>query len=98
MSDDGHDAVQAALRVPVVRLSDQLVLFCRSLVHDLTSKGYICSRDTKSRDQDALLVLFQQADMSFIGPIEHRMDRVHAGEMHISLTQSWSRMASSWAL
>ncbi|KAG0280983.1 hypothetical protein BGZ96_001334 [Linnemannia gamsii] len=60
MSDDERDVVQAALCVPVVRLSDQLMSFCRSLVHDLTSKGYICSRNTKSRDQDALLVLLQQ--------------------------------------
>jgi hypothetical protein len=60
MSDEDHDAVLDAPRVPVVRLSDHLMLFCRSLVHDLTSKGYIRSRHTKSRDQDALLVLFQQ--------------------------------------
>jgi hypothetical protein len=61
VSDDDHEVVQATLRVAIVRLSDELVLFCRSLVHDLTSKGYIRSRDTKSRSQDALLVLFQQA-------------------------------------
>ncbi|KAF9292065.1 hypothetical protein BGZ74_000281 [Mortierella antarctica] len=62
MSDDDHDALQAALCVPVVRLSDQHMLFCRSLVHDLTSKGYICSHVTKSRDQDALLVLSNKCE------------------------------------
>ncbi|KAG0221760.1 hypothetical protein BGW42_007325, partial [Actinomortierella wolfii] len=61
ISDNDHDAIQDALRVPVVRLPDQLVFFCRSLEHDLTSTGYIRSRETKSRDQDALLVLYQQA-------------------------------------
>ncbi|KAG0247695.1 hypothetical protein BG011_001058 [Mortierella polycephala] len=77
MSDDDYDAVQAALRVPVVRLSDQLVLFCRSLVHDLTSKGYICSRDTKSRDQDALLVLLQRALLTFAFPAYHQRYEFH---------------------
>ncbi|KAK3810467.1 MAG: hypothetical protein J3R72DRAFT_463841 [Linnemannia gamsii] len=59
--DEDHDAIQDALRISVIRLSDPLVLFCRSLEHDMKSTGYIRSRETHSRDQDALLVLFQQA-------------------------------------
>ncbi|KAF9080235.1 hypothetical protein BGX23_002473, partial [Mortierella sp. AD031] len=89
MSDDDHDAVQSALCVPVVRLSDQLVLFCRSLVHDLTSKGYICSRDIKSRDQDALLVLLQQASQKLprrFLPFKHlRNEDTHAHSVLDSL-------------
>ncbi|KAG0258820.1 hypothetical protein DFQ27_004421, partial [Actinomortierella ambigua] len=61
MSDEDHDALHDALHVPVVRLSDQLVLFCRSLVEDMKSKGYIRSRNTTSRDQNSLLMLLQQA-------------------------------------
>ncbi|KAI1288593.1 hypothetical protein EDD11_009896, partial [Mortierella claussenii] len=61
VSDKDYDTIQDALHVPVVRLLDHLVLFCRSLEHDMTSAGYIRSRNTKSRDEDALLVLFQQA-------------------------------------
>ncbi|KAF9344755.1 hypothetical protein BGX34_005361 [Mortierella sp. NVP85] len=60
MSDDEHNAIHDALHFPVARLPDQSVLFCCSLEHELTSKGYIKSRET-SRDQDALLILFQQA-------------------------------------
>jgi hypothetical protein len=61
MSDENHAVVQTVMCVPVIRLSDQLVLFCRSLLHDLKSKGYISSRETKSREQDTLLVLLQEA-------------------------------------
>ncbi|KAF9274266.1 hypothetical protein BGZ88_003146 [Linnemannia elongata] len=82
VSDDDHEVVQATLRVAIVRLSDELVLFCRSLVHDLTSKGYIRSRDTKSRSQDALLVLFQQASQKLpvrFLPFKHlRNEDTHA--------------------
>ncbi|KAG0047172.1 hypothetical protein BGZ89_005028 [Linnemannia elongata] len=82
VSDDDHEVVQATLRVAIVRLSDELVLFCRSLVHDLTSNGYIRSRDTKSRSQDALLVLFQQASQKLpvrFLPFKHlRNEDTHA--------------------
>jgi len=57
-----HDALQA-LRVPVIHLSDHLVLFCRSLERDILSSGYIKSRDTASREHDAMLGLFQQASL-----------------------------------
>ncbi|KAF9582371.1 hypothetical protein BGW38_000291, partial [Lunasporangiospora selenospora] len=82
MSDNDHATVQASLCVPVIRLSDQLVLFCRTLVHDLKSKGYICSRDSKSRDQNDLLVLFQQASQKlpirFLPFIHLRNEDTHA--------------------
>ncbi|KAG0306190.1 hypothetical protein BGZ97_000841 [Linnemannia gamsii] len=89
MSDDGHAVVQAALSVPVLRLSDHLVLLCRSLLHDLKSKGYISSRDTKSREQDTLLVLFQQASQKLpirFLPFKHlRNEDTHAHSVLDSL-------------
>ncbi|KAG0230838.1 hypothetical protein BGW42_000663 [Actinomortierella wolfii] len=60
MTDEDHDTIQHALSVPIARLSHHHLWFCRDLELDLTSEGYIKSRDTKSRDLDALLVLFQQ--------------------------------------
>ncbi|KAG0364764.1 hypothetical protein BGZ54_007177 [Gamsiella multidivaricata] len=63
ISSTDHDALQEALRIPVIRLSDHLVLFCRSLERDILSLGYIKSRDTASRDHDIMLGLFQQASL-----------------------------------
>jgi hypothetical protein len=60
LSEREHNAIHDALHCPVTRLPDQSVLFCCSLERELTSKGYIKSRET-SGDQDALLILFQQA-------------------------------------
>ncbi|KAF9900351.1 hypothetical protein EC991_007455 [Linnemannia zychae] len=87
--EDDHDAIQASLCFPVVRLPDQLVLFCRSLLRDLTSKGYIRSRDTRSREEDAFLVLFQQASQKLpvrFLPFKHlRNEDTHAHSVLDSL-------------
>ncbi|KAG9063314.1 hypothetical protein KI688_004196 [Linnemannia hyalina] len=89
MSDDDHDTIQGALHVPVVRLSEHLVLFSRSLGHDMTSKGYIRSRETQSREQDALLVLLQQASQKLprkFLPFKHlRNEDTHAHSVLDSL-------------
>ncbi|KAF9363493.1 tyrosine/serine/threonine protein phosphatase pps1 [Mortierella sp. NVP85] len=89
MSDENHAVVQAAMCVPVIHLSDQLVLFCRSLLNDLKSKGHISSRATKSREEDKLLVLLQEASQKLpirFLPFKHlRNEDTHAHSVLDSL-------------
>ena len=44
----------AKLRASVIRLSDQLTLFCRPLLHDLASRNYIRSHITRSQRQECI--------------------------------------------
>ncbi|KAF9189807.1 hypothetical protein BGZ51_009274 [Haplosporangium sp. Z 767] len=77
--DEGYDVIQDASRIPVVRLSDDLVLFCRSLEHDLMShklpERFLPFEHLKNEDTHAHSAL--DALLTFVFPAYHHRYELH---------------------
>lgn len=60
LSDESRTTVQKALSVRVQQISKELVMFCYDLDQEMATTGWIKSRATETREQDELLILYQQ--------------------------------------
>ncbi|CAO3566254.1 unnamed protein product [Mortierella alpina] len=60
LSEETMGIVQQTLNIPLLPMPKELAVFGYDLDQELAATGWIKSRSTETRDQDDLLVLFQQ--------------------------------------
>ncbi|KAF9948042.1 hypothetical protein BGZ70_002383 [Mortierella alpina] len=60
LSDESRATVQETLNIPLQQMPKELVTFCYDLDQEMATTGWIKSRATETREQNDLLILFQQ--------------------------------------